>query len=48
MIIGFKAKMKKNVFVHLKISCDTKNNFITRRNVFQQYTIMPTFSLSEE
>lgn len=31
-----------------KISYDTKNNFITRRKMFQQYTIMPTFSLSEE
>lgn len=31
-----------------KISYDIKNNFIMRRKVFQQYTIMPTFSLSEE
>ena len=36
MIIYFKAKMKNNMFVPLRrYQCDTKNNFITGRNVFQ-------------
>lgn len=42
------SKNEKECVCTLKISYDTKNNFITRRKMFQQYTIMPTFSLSEE